>query len=259
LSFDPKYLKFYEETYRHLPKAPSSPEKHAAYDITKKFVDEYKLQDKKCLEIGSYKGTFQDIVADYTGLDIAESLGQFYHKPYFTVNADGTYPFDDHTFDAVWTHAVFEHVPNLVQSLSELTRVVKVGGVVLFAPAWFCRPWAANGYKVRPYKDFDFWGKLVKASIPIRDHVAFRLTYIFPKRLFRHMLFILGNRYSAIKYKKLKPNYEIRWTSDSDAINSIDPHDAILWFASNGFDCLTHPLHVEAFLVRTGTLIFLKT
>ncbi|MCL5808763.1 MAG: class I SAM-dependent methyltransferase [Deltaproteobacteria bacterium] len=233
------------------------PEEHGHYQELKTFIDAYALKDKKCLEIGSSGGFFQDMVEDYFGTDIAESLAQYYHKPYRVAESEN-YPFDDQMFDAIWTITVFEHIPHLQQALLEIKRLLKPGGVVLFAPAWQCRPWAADGYAVRPYSDLDLKGKLVKASIPLRDSMIWRGLFFLFKRSWRHSRFIFGKKYTEIQYKKFTPNYEVYWTSDSDACNHIDPHDAILWFVSHGFECLSHPLHAKAFMVRTGALVFRK-
>lgn len=255
------YKTFYDErrhqTYAH-DYTKTRPEEHSCYKELRDYVEAYALsKDKKCLEIGSSGGFFQDMVEDYYGTDIAHSLAQHYHKPY-RVAEGPDYPFDDQTFDAIWTISVFEHIPHLQQSLLEIKRLIKPGGVVFFAPAWQCRSWAADGYAVRPYSDFGLKGKLVKASIPLRDSAIWRGLFIFPKRMWRHLSFCLGKRYTRVLYKKLTPNYKTFWTSDSDACNHIDPHDAILWFASHGFDCLSHPFHRKALMVRTGALIFKK-
>ena len=232
-------------------------EMHSRYAELRAFIERFNLGEKRCLEIGSSIGLFQDMVADYWGTDIAESLGQHYHKPY-SVAGNAHYPFEDNMFDAIWTFRAFEHIPALQEALLEVKRLLKPGGVVLFAPAWQCRPWAAEGYAVRPYRDFGMKGKLIKASIPLRNSVLWRSLFIFPKRMFRHLAFITGYRYERSRYNKLKANYEVFWTSDSDACNSIDPHDAILWFLGHGFACLSHPSHLSAFLVRTGGIIFRK-
>lgn len=256
-----EYKTFYDErrqeTYAHNYEETSA-EKHPHYPELKDFINRFRLSDKRCLEIGSSGGFFQDVVDDYYGTDIAESLAKYYHKPYKV--AEGSYyPFEDDMFDAIWTITVYEHIPELQKALQEIKRLLKPGGVVLFVPAWQCRPWAAEGYAVRPYADFDWTGKLIKASIPIRDSVLWRSIFVFPKRFARHAMFLAGYRFSNIRYRKLKANYEIYWTSDADACNSIDPHDAILWFLSNGFECISHPTHLSAFLVRTGPLVFKKT
>ncbi len=222
------------------------------------FIENYGLANKRCLEIGSSGGSNQDLVEDYYGTDLAPSLGASYHKPYRAI--EGTrYPFDDSMFDAIWTIAVFEHIPDLQAAMLEVVRLLKPGGVVYFWPAWQCRSWAAEGYPVRPYSDFGLRGKLIKASIPLRESVVWRSLFLFPKRIWRHFGFLLGRRYAEILYRRIQANWETFWMSDSDACNSIDPHDAILWFESHGLKCLSHPLHREALLVRTGSLVFRKT
>lgn len=255
-----KYKSFYDDrrdqTYAH-DYTKVKAEDHSFYPPLKKFIEDYDLKGKTCLEIGSAAGYFQDMVDDYYGTDIADSLAKFYHKPYKVVSG-GIYPFADEMFDAIWTITVYEHIPELQDAMREIKRMLKPGGVVFFAPAWQCRSWAADGYEVRPYSDFDWKGKLTKASIPLRDSVAWRSLFIFPKRLVRLAGYILGARNKEIKYKKIKPNYEKYWTTDADACNSIDPFDAILWFKSNGFECLSHPTLMSSFLVRTGVLIFKK-
>ncbi len=241
-------------SYEHTVK---NAQQHFFYPSLKKFIDDFQLWDKKCLEIGSARGLFQDIVLDYTGTDVAASVAMDYHKPYGIMDETGRYPFDSASFEVIWTLAVFEHIPNLQLALEEIGRLLRSGGLVYFSPAWQCRSWAAEGYPVRPYSEFGIKGKLIKASIPIRDSVMFRSAFLFPKRVIRHLLYIAGKRYKQIRYKKIEPNWDHLWTADADACNSID-HDAILWFESNGFRCLSHPLHLKAFLVRTGGLVFQK-
>lgn len=255
-----EYKSFYDErreqTYAHDYESMAAKD-HPYYDQLKSFIDEFDLHEKVCLEIGSSGGFFQDMVDKYYGTDIAESLSKYYHKPY-RITTNGKYPFDDEIFDGIWTITVYEHIPELQTALLEIKRLLKPGGVLFFAPAWQCRPWAAEGYAVRPYSDFGLKGKLIKASIPIRNSVVWRSFFIFPKRIVRQLMFFLGYRFKSIRYKKLKPNYETYWVSDSDACNSIDPHDAILWFLSNGFECVSHPNLFRKLFVRNGILIFRK-
>jgi len=259
--YDPTYKAFYDErraeTYAHDYENLRA-EDSEYYGILRRFIREHSLEDKRCLEIGSSGGMFQDMVRDYHGTDIAATLARYYHKPY-TV-ADGTrYPFPDESFDAIWTFTVYEHIPHLQEALLEIVRLLKPGGVVLFQPAWQCRPWKSQGYDVRPFRDFGIGGKLIKASIPLRNSVAWRSLFVVPKRLIRQVRFLLGHRYTRIRYKPLTPNYDRYWSADSDACNHIDPHDAILWFESHGLECLSHPVHLRALSVRTGALVFKKT
>jgi hypothetical protein len=130
----------------------------------------------------------------------------------------------------------------------------------LFNPAWQCRPWAAEGYQVRPYSELNILGKIYKASIPFRENLAFRLMHVMPKRFFFLSLFVInrGLFKKRLFYRKLKANFETFWQSDSDACNSIDPFLAILYFRTNGLDIVNYHSLVKQFLVRTGELILRK-
>ena len=112
---------------------------------------------------------------------------------------------------------------------------------------------------MRPYTDFNWRGRLIKASIPIRNSVLWRSLFIFPKRMVRQVSFLAGVRFRKFRYRKLQPNHDVYWEADADACNSIDPHDAILWFLSNGFECVSHATTLSRFMVRSGPLVFRKS
>jgi len=98
------------------------------------------------------QGYLQDIVADYTGLDISGTLRRFYHKPFVQAS---------------------------------MRRVVKPGGLIYLHPAWYCTPWAAEGYAVRPYGDFGIRGKLIKAALPLVASPMLDVLERHPTRLLR--------------------------------------------------------------------------
>jgi len=199
------------------------------------FVQRFSLSDRPVLEIGSGRGYLQDVAQNYTGLDISPSVARFYHKK-FIVGSATAMPFPDNSFDGVWSIWVFEHVPNPEQALREARRVTRDKGVLFLFPAWNCTPWAAQGYEVRPYSDFDLSGKLVKASIPLRSSAPFFATWLVPRRIVRNFVALFGS--TRLHYHRLTPNYEKYWVPDSDAVNSIDSHEAMLWFVSRGDECL---------------------
>jgi len=251
-----KQRKFYDREYRSDRYSDvKSADHHSFYSTLEAFIDKYQLHNKQCLEIGCGRGAFQDMVSDYTGVDISKSVRYYLHKPFCTASVTEL-PFKDNSFDAIWSYAVLEHVPNPENALTEIRRVLRNNGLLLLAPAWQCRSWAAEGYPVRPYGDFDLRGKLIKASIPIRDSVLFRSTYIFPMRIVRSIKCYLYKKPLQFRYRNLKPNYDKFWMSDSDAVNSIDPYEAILWFVSRGDECLMYTNWLSKFLVRTGPLEF---
>ncbi len=199
------------------------------------FVKQFNLSDQPVLEIGSGRGYLQDVAQNYTGLDISPSVARFYHKKFILGSATAM-PFPDNSFQGTWSIWVFEHVPNPEQAFRETRRVTRDNGVLFLFPAWNCSSWAADGYEVRPYSDFGLAGKLIKASIPLRSSLAFKAMTLLPIRAVRNLVARSGP--TRLRYRRLKPNYDEYWVPDSDAVNSIDSQEALLWFLSRGDECL---------------------
>lgn len=255
-----QYKNFYDSnrssTYKHDYNKIVDKE-HWAYEGLRNFIDKYNLKDARCLEIGSSGGMFQNMVVDYTGIDVAESLKKFYHKPYFVIE-DETYPFTDSEFDVIWTIAVFEHIPDVDMALNELKRVLKNDGIVYFNPAWNVRSWVSSGLAVRPYSDLNSLDKIRKFIIPLRESLVYRSMSIFPLRIVGLFSFFFSEVPQKLYYRKLNANYEKYWVNDADACNSIDPFHAILWFLKNDFNCLSYKNLFTSFFVRTGPIVFQK-
>lgn len=204
-------------------------------DQVRAFVEQFDLTGRPVLEIGSGRGYLQDVARDYTGLDISPSVARFYHKK-FVLGSATAMPFPDNSFDGVWSIWVFEHVPNPEQAFREARRVTRDNGVMFLLPAWNCTSWAAEGYEVRPYSDFGVAGKLIKASIPLRSSPIFKAITLLPIRIVRTL--VARNGPTRLRYRRLTPNYDKYWVPDSDAVNSIDSYEALLWFLSRGDECL---------------------
>ncbi len=221
-------------------------------EMVQSFVDRYDLKKRPVLEIGSGRGYLQDIADDYTGLDISPTVGRFYHKK-FVLGSATAMPFSDSTFDGAWSIWVFEHIPNPEQALSELRRVTRDRGVILLFPAWSSNSWAADGYAVRPYSDFNLGGKLIKASVPVRSSLPFRLATRIPARIIRKTASWFGP--TRLHYRRLTPNYKEYWQPDSDAVNSLDRHEVMLWFRSRGDKCLNCEGFAGSVLMKSDPLI----
>lgn len=249
-SFQPAARNFYDKAYANEPQSASgSVYKESAERATlisetpkliKGFVAKYELKNKKVLEVGAGSGLLQDIVEDYTALEIAGSARRFFHKPFVEASATNM-PFADNTFDALWTFRVLEHIPNPERALLEMRRVVKPGGMILMHAATDVDRYAAQGYRVRPYSDFDLWGKLKKATIPIHDSNVFINLYAYPVRLLRALGGRLGSGPSRLHFIKLDANYDHYWIGDSDACISVSFHELYLWFTTRGDRCENCP------------------
>ena len=220
----------YKESAERATLSTSSPK------LAADFVDRYGLKDKKVLEVGAGSGLLQNIVDDYTALEISKSARRFFHKPFVEASATNM-PFPDNAFDAIWTFRVLEHIPNPERALLEMRRVVKPGGYILLHFANDVDRYTAQGYRVRPYSDFDIWGRIKKATIPINDSNAFLNLYARQVRLLRSLGSRLGGGPSRLHFIELDANYDEYWTGDSDACISLSYHEVRLWFTSRGDQC----------------------
>jgi SAM-dependent methyltransferase len=203
----------------------------------RKFVADYGLEGKRVLEVGSGRGYLQDVVGDYTGLDLSASVARHYHKP-FVVGSAAKMPFEHSSYDAIWTVWVLEHIPEPERALLEMRRVLKPGGLLFLIVAWDCTPWAADGFHARPYSDFNWRGKLVKASLPVRRSRLFHFLYSTPIRAIRWAHYGLESERTLLRFRALTPNYDVYWEPDSDAAISLDSFETYFWFRVRGDFCL---------------------
>jgi SAM-dependent methyltransferase len=219
-------------------------------------VDHNLVESGTCVEIGCGRCEHQDLVKDYTGVDLSDSAGKHMKPGKRFVQASATdLPFADSTFDGAWTIWTIEHVPGPDKAFAEIRRILKSGGVVFLGPAWQCRSWAAQGYPVRPYSDFDWKGKLIKASVPLRNWIVWRSMFVFPRRFVRWLWFCFSKKPSKFSYSTLTPNFEKYWMPDSDAINRMDPYEAMIWFRSRGDEIVDPPTPLKQFFFRTGPVV----
>jgi SAM-dependent methyltransferase len=256
-----KFVKFYNNVDRKEKYSKNvSMEYHPFYKELRAFIENFSLHEKKCLEIGSGTGCFQNIVNDYTGVDVANSLRKFYSKEFYVIDEEKGYDFNDNTFDFIFSYACFEHIPNIDQILNEMTRVLKNGGFILFRPAWNVRPWASKGYSCRSYSELNFKEKLGKFLVPIRENYFFRASQVLPVRIIYLLIYFFNRSFfsKSLIYKKLCPNYDVFYQSDSDACNSLDPFLLILYFKANNLEVLNLKSLIRGIFWTNGSLIIKK-
>lgn len=254
---------FYDSIYRTEDYAFRFAEGHPDYFILKKKLGKIKakigISNPKCLEIGSGRGGLQDVEDDYTGVDISISVKNNYHKDFCCASATDL-PFDDNTFDIVWSMYCLEHVHDPEKALKEILRVTKTGGYILMNPAWHCRKWAADGYQVRPYSDFKLGGKIYKFIIPFLDNVVVRSVAIIPVRLraILYYIYFKKSKNMPFLYRKIRANYEVYWQADSDACNDMDPLSLMLWFESRGHEVISHHKWINKLTSTHGYVDIIK-
>ena len=218
-------------------------------------LDAHDLRSARALEIGAGRGAFQDEVADYTAIDLAASARQWVNKPFARADATSL-PFDDDAFDVIWSNYVLEHVDDPEAMLSEIARVLRPGGYFLISARWQAGPWLSQGYPVRPYSDFNWRGKLIKASIPLRSSLGFRILRLAPHRLWRTLTLAVRLQPTRLRHRALTPNFENNWMPDATAATSVEPHEVYCWYVSRGFQCANYPSLLHGLFIRTGALVF---
>lgn len=158
-------------------------------------------------------------------------------------------PFRDGSVDFFFTWAALEHVPNPELVLEEIQRTLRPGGAALLSPAWHCRPWAAKALDTRPYSELSWTDRLIKTTIPLRNALLWRAMFEIPARLLRELK-LRFERPLPFDYGRLQPNLTEYLGSDSDAFTSMDPHAAIVYFASRGWKTPSHPTLVSRLFAR---------
>lgn len=192
------------------------------------------------LEIGSGKGALQGTGGDYVACDYSLSaLANHLLPEHQRVCASAErLPFPDASFRFLFTVAALEHVPGADSAFAEIDRVLAPGAVAYLAPAWHCVQWNCEGIPVRPYADLTLRQKLVKLSLPLLQSLPWKAATTFPARLLRRALWQLDRRPTALRFTRLRPDYQTFWMSDSDAAARIDSHEGCLYFSSRGYQVL---------------------
>ena len=200
------------------------------------------------VEIGCGKGALARASENYIGSDL--SLTALARGTFRRVAADmEQLPFVSGCAEFVFSWAALEHVPAPEKALEEMARIVAPNGILLLAPAWHCRPWAAEGLAFRSWSELRTTQRLRKLTIPLRDSILWRGLFELPRRVIREIEAMTGHPV-RFDYRKLRPNLETYVGTDCDAFSSMDPHAAIMFFVTRGWRILSHPGRKQRFLSR---------
>lgn len=207
------------------------------------------------LELGCGRGKLAGAAQGHIGLDLA--FAPLPAIPTRAVQGDmEKLPFANDSIGFLFSWAALEHVPHPERVLAEVERVLRPGGMALLAPAWHCRPWAAEGLEFRAYSVLRPLQKFRKALIPFRNALLWRALFEMPERIWRELRARV--RIPAFEYKRLQPNLTEYLGTDSDAFTSMDPHAAALYFAKRGWDVVSHPTLRARMLARHEPVVVRK-
>jgi len=156
----------------------------------------------RCLEIGSGHGFVGSLLKEYSNISFVASLD--FQPPSNTdlfgglsshVSGDHlALPFQDEKFDTVIALAFAEHIENLRGALQELSRVVKVGGAVIFSTPKPC--FRRNTFRSILFNLFGFSRKIEK--IFYQDDLKFRHHHYLTEQEWKNLL--LGCGFKDLKF-----------------------------------------------------------
>jgi ubiquinone/menaquinone biosynthesis C-methylase UbiE len=134
-------------------------------------------KDKKVLEVGCGTGIILNEVNKFTsvanGIDLSPGMLERAKEKGLNVQVANakSIPFDDNTFDVVYSFKVLAHIPEIRETVKETTRVVKDGGTLIleFYNSYSLKKlanWIYNIVKKRDvYIRYDSIGK-IKTYLP---------------------------------------------------------------------------------------------
>lgn len=203
-----------------------------------RFVEEHHINGP-CLEIGCGVGILADNVPNFIGLEYSlKSLLSEGFESFIRVCSDATImPFNDAFAELIFSFNTLEHVPNVDLAFGEMDRVLKPGGFLILKPAWHCTRYNTELIPVLPYSQLNLRQKITKAFLLILRSKLYKLVTRIPYRLWRR---ITSRKNNSLNWERLIPYHGELWIADADATASIDSHEAILYYQSRGYKCLSH-------------------
>jgi ubiquinone/menaquinone biosynthesis C-methylase UbiE len=132
---------YYEELWERLPERLEPADR----ELGEAFARAHVRRGDRVLDLGCGDGALSGVLADVAGsvvgADVAEAALQRARArhpelSFVLVPIDGALPFDDGSFDVVWSSEVIEHVADSARWLSEVRRVlVPRGRLLLTTPS----------------------------------------------------------------------------------------------------------------------------
>ena len=206
------------------------------------------------LELGCGRGVLASIISGHVGLDLAYVPLRRIPRG---VNGDmEQLPVRNGAIGFVFSWAAIEHVPNPERVMAEIERILRPGGVAILAPAWHCRPWAAEGLEFRPPSQLTRMQRFRRMLLPIRNSIAWRAIFELPARVFRETRAVFHT--PSLSYSRLEPNLTEYVGTDCDAFTSLDPQAMALYFARRGWSVLSHPSFSSRMLARHEPVVVRK-
>jgi SAM-dependent methyltransferase len=196
--------------------------------------------DGPSLEIGAAGALCADVLPGYVALEysLAALLIPGFDK-YDRVCADAQrLPFPDRAMQFIVSVNTLEHVPEASEAFQEIHRVLAPGGIAFLSPAWNCAGYNTELIPITPYARLKLRQRITKLMLPLLRSKIYKAATRIPRRIWRACF---ASHPTTLRFRRLNPCYGVEQLTDQDAAASIDPAEAILFFTSRGYECLSHP------------------
>lgn len=229
-------------------------------------LERYSCNHQQILEIGASTGGTSLPTAAWTGLEyssVAVSLAKKRFGEHLNmVQGDAqNMPFDDGSFDFIYSWATLEHVENPDLAFKEIDRITRRAGIINIKPAWNCRDWRVKKIDKIPFYDLKINQALIKFLLPLIENIFIRSLIKIPTRFLR-LIMSSGKRELDLRFKRLNPSLSLiekyGHDADDDAFSSFDIVDAIIFFRSREYDIISHPSFLSIIFARGDILTVRK-
>ncbi len=209
------------------------------------------------LEVGCGTGCFAETVPGYVGFDYALNslLAEGFDTPARICGDARWLPFAEASVECVFSFNTLEHVPEVDQAFAEIDRVLRPGGYLVLKPAWHCTRYTTELIPVLPYSELTVRQMCVKALLPVLRSRPYKFMAWIPSRIMRRLT---TRGASSLRWGRLTPYHGEAWTSDADAVASIDCHEGILYYTSRGYRCLSHTTPARQILAGHDLVVLQK-
>ncbi len=183
------------------------------------------------LDLGCGKGLQSLAFSDYfdiSGLDRSKDAKNLFQRQKKIIDLRVTdfekdrYPFNDNTFDIIFSKSVIEHVLNTDHFLNESKRMLKEGGkIIVMCPAWETQ--SKNFYDdythVRPFTTHGLEAALRACGfkeVEVSNFYQLPFVWKFPVlKLICYIISFLPDRFKWYNNKRSKPNKLIRFSKET--------------------------------------------